>query len=83
MGVHPNIGFDRFPKQDTDASFGGVGARVKVCFNYDVSNAIGGFVVRCDQEEPGRTIIKLDDERYVLASECMWSPDGGSSTAKN
>lgn len=74
MGIVPGVGFDQFPKQDTDTTFGGVGARVRVCFNYDSSREIGGEVVRADEEAPGRKIIKLDDGRHVLTSECMWSP---------
>ncbi len=74
MGVVKGISAEAFPAQDTDASFGGVGARVRVCFNYDASRYIGGEVVRNDRQEPGRMIIKLDDGRYVLATECMWSP---------
>ena len=83
MGVHPNISIDKFPAQDTDVSFAGVGARVRVCFNYDANRTIGGFIVRSDNEEPGLCIIKLDDNRYVLTSECMWSPDRSGGTAQN
>lgn len=67
MGVHQNIGYDKFPKQG-----GWLGRRVNVCFNYDTSKSIFGTIVRDDREEPGQTIIKLDDGRYVEASECQY-----------
>ncbi len=70
MGVHPNISHDRFPRQGA-----WLGIRVKVCFNYDSSHLIGGTMVRDDAEEPGIAIIALDDGKYVLTTECMWSPD--------
>jgi hypothetical protein len=33
-----------------------------------------GTIVRDDNEPPWRTIIRLDDGRVVLASECQYSP---------
>lgn len=50
-----------------------MGKKVNVCFNYDTSKTISGIIVRDDIEEPGRTIIKLDDGRYVLGAECQYS----------
>lgn len=78
MGVVPNVGFDKFPKQGSWLK-----RRVRVCFNYDAGNSIGGVIVREDVEEPGKTIIALDDGRYVLTSECMFSlaRDGDAPTA--
>ena len=75
MGSHSNITIDKFPRQST--GFAGVGKRVEVCFHYDSSRTICGVIVRSDEEEPGRAIIKLDDDRYVLTTECMWSPAKG------
>jgi hypothetical protein len=66
MGVHNNIDFFRFPKQDEHV-------RVKVTFNYDLKNTIGGIVVRNDLEEPFQMIILLDDGRVVLSTECQYS----------
>jgi hypothetical protein len=68
MGVHPNIGFLRFPKQGD-----WVGQRVRVLFDYDTTMQIEGTIVRDDAEEPGRTIIQLDDGRFVLTTECQHS----------
>jgi hypothetical protein len=68
MGVVASIGFDRFPKQGT-----WLGKKVRVCFNYDAGKQIGGVIVREDAEDPGLTIIALDDGRYVLTTECMFS----------
>ena len=68
MGVHQNINLTKFPKQGTH-----LGKKVSVCFNYDSTNTIDGICVRDDLEEPGKTIIKLADGRYVLATECQYS----------
>lgn len=69
MGVVNSIGFDKFPKQGTY-----LGKRVNVCFNYNTSKQIAGTVVREDVEEPGVMIIRLDDTRHVLSTECQWQP---------
>ena len=68
MGVHFNVGLDRFPVQ---GHF--VERRVNVCFDYDASRTIGGRVVRDDAEEPGLMLIPLDDGRVVRSVECMYS----------
>jgi len=70
MGVVANIGVDKFP---TQGAF--LGTRCKVCFDYDTSKWVGGTIVRDDRSPPHRTIIKLDDGRYVLASECQYAPE--------
>lgn len=70
MGCHENISHDKFPKQGQYLH-----SKTKVCFNYDTLREIGGVIVRDDTEEPYRTIIKLDDGRYVLASECQYQPN--------
>jgi hypothetical protein len=67
MGVHQNVGYDKFPKQGKN-----LGRLVKVCFNYDTSKIINGIIVRDDREDPGLTIIQLADGRYVLATECQY-----------
>ena len=66
MGVVQTVSFDSFPKQGSDLN-----KRTKVCFNYDTSNLIGGTIVREDREEPFLTMIKLDDGRHVLSTECQ------------
>jgi len=43
-----------------------------VCFDYDTSRTLLGLVVRDDAEEPGRMIIKLEDGRHVLSTECQY-----------
>lgn len=73
MGCHRNIAIDKFPAQ-TDW----LGKRVDVCFHYQADKKIGGQIVRDDKEEPGVMLFKLDDGRYVLATECHYSfPMGG------
>lgn len=64
MGMHHNIDHEKFPKQSE-----GLGRKVEVCFNYDTSKMIGD-----DYEEPFHMIIKLDDGRYILATECQYRP---------
>ncbi|MBU8834399.1 hypothetical protein [Mycolicibacterium goodii] len=68
MGSVPNIGMYCFPKQGSY-----LGQRVTVCFHYDTEVTIGGEIVRDDAEQPGVAIIKLDDGRHVLTTECMWT----------
>jgi len=70
VGVHKNIGFDKFPKQG-----GALGLEAKVCFNYDPMKEITGVIVRDDVEEPGVTLIQLTDGRVILATECQYSYD--------
>ena len=69
MGAVGNITMRGFPRQGSY-----LGKRVRVCFHYDTADWTSGTVVRDDAEEPGRTIIRLDDGRYVLATECQYTP---------
>lgn len=78
MGVHENIGFSRFPQQGS-----WVGMRTQVCFDYDTANTILGTLVREDVEEPGIAIIRLDDGRHVLTTECQHSPIRSSQETKS
>lgn len=68
MGYCKNITIDSFPKQGIQ-----LGAAVEVIFNYDVTQTILGIVVRDDMEPPWETIIRLSDNRYLLASECQYT----------
>jgi hypothetical protein len=68
MGVVQSIDFESFPKQGT-----WLNRRVRVCFKYDTTHSLLGTIVREDVEEPGIGIIQLDDKRFVLMSECMYS----------
>jgi hypothetical protein len=70
MGCVDSIDYARWPKQGE-----WLGLRTRVCFFYDTSRIVMGTVVRDDNEAPGVTLIKLDDGRYVLASECQHSPE--------
>lgn len=69
MGEHANISFARFPKQGSYLL-----KEVEVCFNYDTSKTLSGIVVRDDAEAPGLMIIKLDNGRHVLSTECQYHP---------
>ncbi len=68
MGCVDNIGVDKFPKQ------GRIGERCKVLFHYGVGGELHGTIVRDDMEDPWRGIIKLDDGRFVLMTECQYQP---------
>lgn len=70
MLSHPNVSHDKMPKQGRY-----FGRRMSVIFNYDTSIRIGGKMVRDDIEEPGIGIIALDDGRYILTTECQYSPE--------
>lgn len=67
MGVVTNVAAHIYPRQSAD-----VGRRVRVMFNY-APPVIEGVIVRQYGVEPYRTIIALDDGRYVLATECHYS----------
>lgn len=69
MGNVSNVDIDKFPVQGTY-----LGKPVEVCFNYNIFSTIKGVCVRDDTELPGLMIIKLDDNRYVLSTECQWRP---------
>jgi hypothetical protein len=67
MGVKANISMSKFPRQGK-----WLGKWCNVCFHYDTQNVIRGQCVRDDAENPpGLTIFRLDDGRYVLATECQ------------
>jgi len=73
MGVVNNIDYDHYPLQaDANYKYPSVGKRVKVCYEYDTSRYHYGIIVRADIEEPGETIIQLDNGRYLRAVECQY-----------
>jgi hypothetical protein len=69
MGCVDTIRHDGGPAQGNY-----LGKRVAVCFHYDASKQVNGVIVRDDSEAPFVTLIALDDGRYVLATECQYSP---------
>lgn len=69
MGCVETITADRFPKQGSQ-----VGRVVVVIFHYDTSQRLRGRILRDDMEAPWETLIMLEDERIVRASECQYSP---------
>ena len=68
MGAVDTIGIDKWPEQGTY-----FGKNVKVCFHFNTLQTIDGVVVRDDVEEPYVMIIKLEDGRFVLSTECQYS----------
>ena len=78
MGCIDTITYDKFPKQrDKNRN------RVKVCYHYDTSKYHYGTIVRDDMEEPFETIIKLDNGRYLMATECQFSYVVEENTSDN
>jgi hypothetical protein len=69
MGCVASITKDTFPKQGEYLN-----QRAKVYFHYDTQTEFLGTIVRDDMESPWHTIIKLDDGRVVLTTECQYSP---------
>lgn len=68
MGCINSVGYGIFPEQGEE-----LGKRVRVCFHYNTENNINGTVVRDDVSEPFKTIIALDDGRFVLSTECQYT----------
>jgi len=68
MGCEATITATTFPKQGEH-----LGQRARVLFHYG-GPEVQGTIVRDDMEAPWHTMIKLDDGRYVLATECQYSP---------
>lgn len=66
MGYVQGVGAHSFPRQSEH-----VGQRTAVRFYQDFEE-LGGTVVRDDLEYPWRTIIQLDDGRFVMSIECVY-----------
>jgi hypothetical protein len=69
MGCVDNITAEKYPRQGAYLN-----SRVRVCFQYDTTEMFLGVVIRDDAESPGHMIIKLDNGRVLLATECQWQP---------
>jgi hypothetical protein len=67
MGVHANVGWNRFPKQGEL-----LGKQVRVMFDHDATTETSAQCVRDDMESPFLTIFRLLDGRYVTSSECQY-----------
>lgn len=74
MGIEKNIDTNNFPKQYTtvENSMGGIGRKVEVCFNYKANKTIPGVIIRDDKELPFRKLIRLNDGRIILGTECQY-----------
>jgi hypothetical protein len=68
MGFAANVGRHMFPEQGSL-----LGKSVRVAFRYNLADTVAGVVVRDDVQEPFRTIIRLDDGRHVLGTECQFA----------
>ena len=67
MGTSPHIDAKKFPQQGSL-----LGRRVNVRFYPYTQRQIGGVVVRDDITKPFVGIIRLDDGRHVLMTECQF-----------
>ena len=67
MGTISNVSYDKYPLQGDL-----IGKRVFICFDYDTEKSLPGTVIRDDAEEPHKTIIRLDDGRIILSTECQY-----------
>ena len=67
MGTSPHIDALKFPEQGSLFM-----RKVNVCFRYDTQRQIGGVIVRDDKTAPFIGIIRLDDGRHVLMTECQF-----------
>jgi len=68
MGSVKNITATTFPNQGDL-----LGCRARVLFHYGGPQLLG-IIVRDDLDAPYVGIIHLDDGRYVLMTECQYSP---------
>jgi hypothetical protein len=68
MGSQSSISVTQFPRSGAY-----LGKQVNVCFHCNTSKAVVGTIVRDDISSPFVTIIRLDDGRYVLGTECMYT----------
>lgn len=68
MGNSKYVDRDMFPRQGVLLH-----KKVLVCFHYDTTKTIEGEIVRDDIEGQFVTIIKLVDNRYILATECQFT----------
>lgn len=69
MGSVATITASDFPKQGPF-----LGKRTKVIFHHGGPQLMG-TVVRDDYEHPWRTIIHIDDGRYIMSTECQYAPE--------
>jgi hypothetical protein len=67
MRLEKNIEPNKSPEQGA-----WIGKEVEVYFN-DASKTLNGKIVREDIGKPYKTIIELEDGKYVLATECKYS----------
>ncbi len=68
MGCVKTITHDTMPRQGS-----WLNKRVDVCFHFDTGHRLPGVIVRDDDEDPMVTIIRLDNGRLLLATECQYS----------
>ena len=70
MSKADTVSKDKFPRQGSYLH-----SRVSVSFDMEGGGTIGGEVVRDDIDRPYIGIIRLDDDRHVLMSECYYMPE--------
>jgi hypothetical protein len=70
MGCVDHITAEKYPRQGALPEC----ARSGVLSTLTRARAFLGVVIRDDAEAPGRMMIKLDNGRVLLATECQWQP---------
>lgn len=68
MGEYKYLGVEKYPKQDPLL----IDKKVVVMLAFDSKRPLRGRVLRADAELPREVVIKLDDDRIVLGSECSY-----------
>jgi hypothetical protein len=51
-----------------------VGEKAELCLNYRSDQVMSATIVRDDAAAPWVTILRTDDGRHFLASECQYRP---------
>ncbi len=67
MTIEKKVELGEFPKQGD-----WLGRRVEVCPHSDNPRIFYGNIVREDAETPYKTIIQLDNGKYILSTECLY-----------
>jgi hypothetical protein len=68
MSRYKYIGKGKYPSQNSDLHH----KTVVVMLEYDSREPLRGEVLRADDAAPHEVVIKLDDGRIVLGSECTF-----------
>lgn len=68
MSFHPNISAEQFVAQDKKL----INQSVVVMFQYESAKPRRGTIVRADAQSPFVTIIQMENNQFILGSECSY-----------